>query len=56
MTSRLKTLLGKFGFENRWSQLLTPEEYLACDFTRVKDRLEIERKKFMDYMAEVIGE
>ena len=56
MTSRLKTLLGKFGFENRWSQLLTPEEYLACDFTRVKDRLEIERKKFMDYMTEVIGE
>ena len=54
MLSRLETLLGKFSLENRWSHMLTEEEYLSCRFGAVEERLEYERKRFMDYLAEII--
>jgi hypothetical protein len=30
MTSRLDTLLKKFGFENRWKYLVDTKDYLKC--------------------------
>lgn len=54
MGSRLETLLGKFGFQNRWSQMLKPEEYLEIDFGHVKDLLKAEQNKFMKYLSEIL--
>ena len=50
MGSRLKTLLKKFGFEDRWETLVSEEEFLSCDYTKVPDILEKEKKEFMDYV------
>ena len=50
MGSRLKTLLKKFGFEDRWETLVSEEEFLSCDYTKVPDILKKEKKKFMDYL------
>lgn len=54
MTSRLTTLLDKFGFQHRWEAQLTPEEYLSCDFSHVPPLLEAERQKFLDYLRHVL--
>lgn len=54
MTSRLDTLLGKFGFQNRWKHMLKEEEYLACDYSEVPQLLEEEQKKFMEYISNAI--
>lgn len=50
MVSRLKTLLKKFGFEERWETLVSEEEFLSCDYTKIPGILEEEKKKFMDYV------
>lgn len=55
MTSRLDTLLGKFGFQNRWKHLLTEEEYLNCDFSAVKGFMEKEQNRFMEYVQTVLS-
>ena len=54
MTSRLDTLLKKFGFEDRWKHMVTVENYLKCDYSEVPERLEKERKRFMDYLSDVL--
>lgn len=54
MTSRLDTLLGTFGLEDRWVHKLTPEEYLNCDFTHTGPILQRERARFMDYIRTVL--
>lgn len=54
MTSRLDTLLKKFGFEKRWKHLLAEDDYLKCDFSLVPEFLEKEQKMFMDYLSKVV--
>lgn len=54
MTSRLKTLLGKFGFEDRWKHLLSEDQYLNCDFEHVEELLKQERTLFMDYVSNIL--
>ena len=54
MTSRLYTLLEKFGFQNRWKHLVTAEEYLMCDYSLVPKLLEKEQEQFMDYLSKVL--
>ena len=44
------TLLKKFGFEERWETLVSEEEFLSCDYTKIPGILEEEKKKFMDYV------
>lgn len=53
MTSRLDTLLGKFGFQNRWRHCLTPEDYLTCDFSRTQEILFAEQEKALQYIQSV---
>lgn len=52
MSTRLYTLLTKFGFENRWKNNLKEEEYMICDYSNVDKVLEKERKKFIEYLSE----
>ena len=54
MTSRLDTLLGTFGLEDRWVHKLTPEQYLACDFSHVGPILDRERERFFGYIRTVL--
>lgn len=54
MTSRLDTLLKKFKFEDRWKDLLSKEEYLKCDFSHVPAILNVEQKKFTDYVSGIL--
>ena len=54
MTSRLDTLLKKFGFEDRWKYMVTAENYLKCDYSAVPERLEKEQQQFMDYLSNVL--
>ena len=54
MSSRLDTLLKKFGFENRWKHLLNENEYLICDYELVEELLQIEQQKFMDYISAIL--
>ena len=55
MFSRLATLLKKFGLENRWNHSLTADHYLNCDYSHINERLEAERKLFVDYIAEAVS-
>ena len=55
MSSRMVTLLNKFGFQNRWDTLLREEDYLKCDFGELDGRLEAERQKFRTYIAAVLN-
>ena len=50
MRSRLDTLLGTFGFEDRWKHRLSDEDYLRCDTSRTDAVLELERQRAMDYL------
>ena len=54
MTSRLDTLLGTFGLEDRWVHKLKPEEYLSCDFSKTDAILRRERERFMEYIRNVL--
>lgn len=54
MTSRLDTLLGIFGLENRWVHKLSPDQYLDCDFSHTIYILERERERFFDYIQTVL--
>ena len=56
MISRMDTLLGKFGFEERRSSVLEPEDYLNCHFDYAEERLAIERQIFMNYLKEILYE
>lgn len=51
MSTRLYTLLDKFGFENRWKNTLKEDEYMLCDYRGVNKILEIERKRFLEYLS-----
>lgn len=55
MTSRLDTLLGKFGFQNRWKHLLSPEQYLSCDYSKVEKLMEDEQEKALTYIRSVLN-
>ena len=54
MSSRLDTLLNKFGFQNRWKHLLNADEYLTSDYELAKKQLQIEQQKFTDYISTVL--
>lgn len=54
MTSRLDTLLGKFGFGNRWKHLLSPDQYFSCDYSHVDSLMEDEQKKALAYIQKVL--
>ena len=54
MTSRLDTLLGKFGFEHRWKHLLKPEEYLECDHSHTDEIMVAEQEKSYQYIQRVL--
>lgn len=54
MTSRLDTLLGKFGFMGRWKHLLEPKDYLECDYSGIDERLAVEQEKAMNYIQSVL--
>lgn len=54
MTSRLDTLLGKFGFQDRWKHLLSPDQYLNCDHSDTDRRMAAEQEKAMDYIRTVL--
>ena len=54
MLSRMETLLGKFGLENRWNRRLTSDKYVKCDFSEAKESLKCEQNKFMQYVSEII--
>ena len=55
MVSRLDTLLKKFGLKNRWKQFLAEKEYLVCDYEPVKAILQMEQKKFEEYILTVLS-
>lgn len=54
MTSRLDTLLGKFGFQNRWKHLLDSQEYFRCDYSKVDEIIAKEQKIALDYIQNVL--
>lgn len=54
MTSRLDTLLGKFGFRHRWKHLLGVEDYIACDHSRTDTILAREREKALEFIQKVL--
>ena len=55
MSSRLDTLLNKFGLQNRWKHLLNENEYLVCDYQSVIEKIKVEQKKINDYIAAVLN-
>lgn len=55
MTSRLDTLLGKFGFRDRWKHLLTPEQYLECDHSHTDEIMAAQQEKAMDYIRNILN-
>ena len=54
MTSRLDTLLNKFGLQNRWKRVLNENEYDICDFSKVDALMEKEQMKALNYINEVL--
>ena len=55
MTSRLDTLLGKFGFQDRWKHLVSSEKYLDCDYSNVPALIEKEQQKMMEYLSDILN-
>lgn len=55
MTSRMDTLLDKFGFQDRWDTSLQEENFLKCDFSELDGRLEAERQRFRKYIETVLN-
>lgn len=56
MHSRIETLLGKFGMENRIFNEKIEEELLHCDFEKVYEILEEERKKVNTFLENALIE
>lgn len=56
MTSRMDTLLDKFGFRHRWKHLLTEKEYLCCDYAGVDEKLAAEQEKALRYLSDILTE
>ena len=54
MTSRLDTLLRKFGFQHRWKSMLSSDQYLFCDFSRTDEILKTEQKEALSYIKNVL--
>lgn len=54
MTSRLDTLLGKFGFQDRWKHMLQPEAYRNCDYSCVDSLMAAEQEKVLAYIRTVL--
>lgn len=54
MTSRLDTLLSKFGFQDRWKHMLAPEKYFACDYSNVDILMSAEQEKAFQYIQHVL--
>lgn len=54
MTSRLDTLLSKFGFQARWRHLLKPEDYLNCDYSHVDGLMAAEQETALTYIQSVL--
>ena len=54
MSSRLDTLLNKFGFQNRWYHLLDENEYLSCNYEHCAEKIHAEQNRFSDYISEII--
>lgn len=55
MSSRMDTLLRKFGFQNRWDFCLSEEDYLSCNYDELDRRVAAERQKFRAYTAAVMS-
>ena len=55
MTSRLDTLLGKFGFQDRWKHLLSPGQYLSCDYSHADGIMKVEQEKALEYIRNALG-
>ena len=55
MTSRLDTLLNKFGFQNRWKNMLTSEDYLTCDYSKINNIMAKEQEKALGYISTVLN-
>ena len=53
MGSRIFTLLNTFSFEERFNNL-NIDNPLQCDFNRVNKKLEIERKKSIEYLVNAL--
>ena len=45
----------KFGFQNRWKYLLDEEDYLLCNYESVTKIMEMEQKKFHNYVTSIIN-
>lgn len=54
MSSRLKTLLKLFNFENRWNTLIQEKDYINCDFSHVQAILNRERQRIFNYFKDII--
>ncbi len=54
MTSRLDTLLEKFGFQNRWKHLTSEKEYLICDYSSADEQMQKEQKEFVNYILKAL--
>ena len=55
MSSRLDTLLNKFGFQNRWKHLLDEKDYLLCNYEAVAKIMEMEQQNFHKYVTSIIN-
>lgn len=55
MTSRLDTLLSKFGFEHRWKHITKPDDYLNCDFSHIPSLIKKEQEEFTKYISELLN-
>ena len=54
MNSRLITLLKKLKLENRLPGKVEDKDIFFHDYSEAYMRLDVERKKFMDYIQEVV--
>lgn len=54
MTSRLDTLLNKFGFEDRWIDMLPESKYLNCDYSNITALMKKEQAIFIQYLSRVL--
>lgn len=54
MNSRLDTLLSKFNLQNRRFNGQITEDLLMCDYTEVKEILEIEKEKSLNFLKDAL--
>lgn len=50
MASRLDTLLNKFGFEDRWINILPESKYLNSDYSNISTLMKKEQETFIQYL------